>query len=655
MTPFAPRPARRWRTHIFALAAIVLLGAVLRLGELSRLPPGLYQDEGVEGFDALRILRGEFPIYFETNYGREPGFMYVLALGIALLGRTPLALRAVSAVAGTLAIPIGYAAVKELFDRKTALVAAFVLAVTFWPIALSRLGLRSSLLPAALGLGVWALTRAWRVNRTRDWLLAGLLLGLSLYTYLPARLALIPLVAMALIGWFSGLDWQKLLRGGAAFALAYGLAALPLAVYAVAHWEVFNGRAAQVSILNPDINNGRLLETLLGQGLAAARMFLIEGDDNLRHNVPGRPVFDWLMGAAFVVGLAAGLRRWRERRWQFTAIWLGVFILPTILTDSAPHSLRAYGVWPLLAVLPAVGLRAVYGWMRRRAGALAATLLAAAVLLGSLFATVRDYFWSGYLTGTDAYYAFDGFAADLAAEANRFTGAGWQGAGPPETVRGEVWIDPRLYHFTKTVEFLIPQTPSDAGPVHLIVPGAVPAAGNVRLLVVPGEEGASLGLLPPDSLISIRDGALARAKAADTPFLLYRSITAQPAVGLPAPVACFENGLVLLAPALNVADGTLSVELLWRLQAGSAPGDTVFVHAYQDGVLVGQSDSFPAGGQFPFSWLRPGDVVRDNRSVPLEGGAFNQVGVGVYDAATGQRRVASDCAGQPLGDEVFIH
>jgi hypothetical protein len=40
--------------------------------------------------------------------------------------------------------------------------------------------------------------------------------------------------------------------------------------------------------------------------------------------------------------------------------------------------------------------------------------------------------------------------------------------------------------------------------------------------------------------------------------------------------------------------------------------------------------------------------------VALAGGAFDRVGVGVYDAASGARRAATDCSGQPLGDEVFI-
>ena len=142
----------------------------------------------------------EFPIYFETNYGLEPAFMYFLPIGIAVLGRSPFAVRGLSAAAGTLAIPIAYLAVKELLQRRAALVAAFIFATTLWPVQLSRLGLRSSLLPAALGLGLWGLVRAWRRNQPGDWMLAGLLFGLSLCTYLPTRLARAVPLSVAMIG-----------------------------------------------------------------------------------------------------------------------------------------------------------------------------------------------------------------------------------------------------------------------------------------------------------------------------------------------------------------------------------------------------------------------------------------------------------------------
>lgn len=75
------------------LTVTVLLGAAMRFYRLGTIPPGLYHDEAFNGMDAMRVLEGERPIFFEANNGREPFFLYCMALALSLLGRTPFAVR----------------------------------------------------------------------------------------------------------------------------------------------------------------------------------------------------------------------------------------------------------------------------------------------------------------------------------------------------------------------------------------------------------------------------------------------------------------------------------------------------------------------------------------------------------------------------------
>lgn len=656
---FVSNPSRRMVQ--VALIGIILLGTWLRWHDLATLPPGLYQDEAAEALDALRILDGELPIYFETNNGREPAFMYLLAGGIALLGRSPFALRMVAAALGILTIPITYQAVQILFGKRTALLAAFILATALWPIHLSRLALRVTMLPAILGLGAWALVRAWRRDTPGTWTWAGVLLGLSLYTYLPARFVLAVPLGVAVVASLSGANWRKLARGGMWLLLGYGLVALPLVIYAIGHWEVVNGRAGQVSILTPAIQQGQLLATLSNQGLQIAKMFLVQGDANLRHNVPSRPVFDGFMGVACVVGLAVSLRHWRQKRWQWAWLWLFIFLLPTLLSDSAPHFLRAYGVWPFLAVWPAVGVAQMGQWVRRKMGDSAAAGLIILLLGGSLSSTVYSYFGTDYLTSRAAYNSFDAFATDLALAVNQFTGTGWQG-GERRRPQGEVWIDPRLYHFTETVEFLIPHNPEMThGPVHLWTPEAppiLPRGRGLRLVLFPGEEVNVLPLLPPTVYLTLQDGAWAKADTPGSPlFLLFRTLTIEPVTAPPTPIACFAGGVELVQAHISQDRIGVTAELAWRATVDAPPAYTIFFHLYQNGFLVGQQDSLPANGLLPFPWLRAGDISRDPRVVLVDPDVFGletgQVGVGLYDAATGQRATATNCVGQALGDEVM--
>jgi len=75
------------------LVLITVFAAVLRLYALDRLPPGLYHDEAYNGLDALGVVDGQYRIFFEANNGREPLFIYLSAIAIFFLGRSPLAIR----------------------------------------------------------------------------------------------------------------------------------------------------------------------------------------------------------------------------------------------------------------------------------------------------------------------------------------------------------------------------------------------------------------------------------------------------------------------------------------------------------------------------------------------------------------------------------
>ena len=104
--------------------AVLLVATALRLTALGDVPPGLYHDEAYHGLDALDILRGHFSLYFPANNGREPMFLYLVALSVGLLGKSPYALRLVSVPIGILTVAATAAMGKALFSRRVGLLSA---------------------------------------------------------------------------------------------------------------------------------------------------------------------------------------------------------------------------------------------------------------------------------------------------------------------------------------------------------------------------------------------------------------------------------------------------------------------------------------------------------------------------------------------------
>ena len=159
---------RIWRDHAgegLVLLLITGIAAFLRLTAIDTMPPGLYHDEAYNGLDALGVLGGRTPIFFEANNGREPLFIYLLAVGVGLWGRSPGALRLVSALLGTLTIPAIYWLGRELFDREVATLAALLALTTVWMLNLSRVAFRAVAMPPLMALSLALLWRGLRQRR----------------------------------------------------------------------------------------------------------------------------------------------------------------------------------------------------------------------------------------------------------------------------------------------------------------------------------------------------------------------------------------------------------------------------------------------------------------------------------------------------------
>jgi hypothetical protein len=141
---------------------------------------------------------------------------------------------------------------------------------------------------------------------------------------------------------------------------------LPLGLYFRANPDDLSARSSVVSIAATEEGQESLIAAL-GDSLARnLGMFVWRGDDTLRHNLPERPVFDWIIAPFFLLGTVWSLRRVRRPEHAALWLWLTVMLLPGVLSDSAPHFLRTIGLLPAIFALPAFGLLVVASWLRER-------------------------------------------------------------------------------------------------------------------------------------------------------------------------------------------------------------------------------------------------------------------------------------------------
>src|SRR3990167_5675470 len=113
-----------------ALILIIAIAVFFRFWQFDSVPPGLYQDEAMNGADAFKTLEtGDFRTFYTNNNGREGMIIWLDVLAIKLFGNEPWVLRLFPAMAGLLAVLGLYFLAKELFGDKISLVSSFFMAV----------------------------------------------------------------------------------------------------------------------------------------------------------------------------------------------------------------------------------------------------------------------------------------------------------------------------------------------------------------------------------------------------------------------------------------------------------------------------------------------------------------------------------------------
>lgn len=414
------------KRNLVVMVLVLLVAAALRIVQLQGVPPGLQHDEVFYAHDAISIQQGQWRLFFSDNQGREPLFIYLLALTTATIGDNAIAIRIPAVFSGLLGIALTFRWALTLFGRRIALTSAALMAVGFWAVWLSRAGLRVATLIPVVALFGWLFSEALkrssqRQPATRWYVGAGLALGLSFYTYAAAYV--LPAVLIALIIYLTLFRLDVLRSIGPGLLITIGIALVLFAPLGLTIASEGYTRAANTSTAITALQEERNWQPLfVGLG-AVLQMFTSTGDPQWRYNVSGRPVFSLLTGAFFIMGAGSvvffalraiyrAIRRHLPNTpiiapgradspfWAMLTLWLLLGLLPSALTDQPPSFLRTTTVLPLVYIFAAVGVEALRRsivMLPDARDALPFWPLVVLVIIGiSAFFTVRDYFgtWS---------------------------------------------------------------------------------------------------------------------------------------------------------------------------------------------------------------------------------------------------------------------
>ena len=377
-------PWRRYWWAIIAFGLILFLGVTFRLTRLEEMPPELTNDTYANTLDVLEQLNGNrSQVYFHRNTGRDAIMFYLSAALASLPGFAPdfYSLKLSTVLVSLAALPMMFWLGYEFIGPKRRRVAvvmglslAALVAVSFWDTTVSRNGLRYVLAPFFAAWVTIYLMRAARYNRRGDFIKAGIVLGLSLYSYHSLRA--MPIAVVAVIGavmLIRKISWRE--RATYAVNLAI-LAFISLIVFLPALQYSLNDpgtywlRVSHLILNDRIVGSGAaedwhyIVSELLINVHKHLLMFNFGGENGHENNLPGLPAMDVYAGALFIIGIPAFAYRMvktRDPAYVCVLIVAALMIFPSLITlDPAyragvPSHTRGIGILPfayLIAAFP---------------------------------------------------------------------------------------------------------------------------------------------------------------------------------------------------------------------------------------------------------------------------------------------------------------
>lgn len=388
---------------VWILGAIVFLGVLLRFFALGQIPIGFTADEASQGYSAYSLLKTgkdewglSWPLTSFRAFAdyRAPLQTYLIIPLVALFGLNEFAVRLPSAIFGVGALIAIYLLANELFPKKQIKflglelnlghLAAFFLAISPWHIQFSRTALEANFASLLFPLGFFALLKG--IKGKQGWLiLAAVVLGLDLYSYLAAKL-FVPLFLAAFLWWRRiqiKPNWRAFLLAGCLFLLL----ALPL--YADALFGAGNTRGKDLLITNfsqeqllaidkeqylsPAAKISPLLSRLMSNKASLAlegfgdnylsylspTFWFSEGGRETTYSIfPGAGLlYIWMLPLIVVAGYQ--LIKNRHSALVPLALWLALAIIPAAITKEGYRPNRVgslLGYWELFSAFGLVWL-----------------------------------------------------------------------------------------------------------------------------------------------------------------------------------------------------------------------------------------------------------------------------------------------------------
>jgi len=304
----------------------------------------MFSDHAEKLLDVMDVLRGNFPVFFIRNTGRESIQFYFTALIIRIFETELnfLSLKIGTVIFGLLTLPFIFLIGKDQSNKWGGLTAFLLAGIGYWPNVISRVGLRYSLYPLFTAPVLYYLIGGLRKRDRNFLLISGLLLGLGLHGYSSFRI--LPILVVIIFFLYLTNKESSNYRIQTIFGLVIvGLGAfsifLPLFRYWFDYPESFGYRAlSRITQIEKPFNEP-VFTLFVKNFWDSIIMPFYQNGQIWVHSVPNRPALDFVSASFFFIGVIYLFHKIKqERSWEVASLLVSVPVLmmPSILSLAYP-------------------------------------------------------------------------------------------------------------------------------------------------------------------------------------------------------------------------------------------------------------------------------------------------------------------------------
>ncbi|KKQ34541.1 MAG: hypothetical protein US51_C0035G0009 [Microgenomates group bacterium GW2011_GWA2_37_6] len=360
------------------------MGILLRLYNVSEIPPGINRDEGSIGYTAYSLLKSgkdeygiSYPLSFQS-FGdwKLPLYIYSTVPFVAIFGLTELSVRLTSIIAGIGTIILTFFLVKELFKNNfLSLMAMFLIAISPWHIHLSRVESESN---TAVFLTTASVLLFLKGIQNRNWLFIPslILLALTYYTYAGNYI----FTTLLFFG-FAICFYKSIPKSRTTYIALACFAVLSLIIFSQTVFSANKTKLSGISIFgDPSVvhakielprneHNDMLFKRIIHNRpvFALERMtqnylnsfspdfLFINGGTNKAHNIQNFGNMYIVESVFLLLGFIFVFTRKNKREYKLILLWFLIAPIAAIITKDAPHTNRMFAIFPALPIITAFG------------------------------------------------------------------------------------------------------------------------------------------------------------------------------------------------------------------------------------------------------------------------------------------------------------